>query len=120
MLKKNQQHKNIVTEKKAAEETKGGKCGYCSPWKNHLERFEDQNLPPAPGTEKGEIQQSFIVLLIGGFCNGEESGFNKSSLQTERDLPPCRGRLSNLWQILGDVLVLMERNIGAKMSNEKL
>lgn len=31
--------------------------------------------------------------------------FNKPSLQTEKDLPPCRDKLSNLWQIFGDVVV---------------
>ena len=53
MLKqpKRKKKENLVTEKKAAEETEDDKCGYCSSWKNHLERFEDRNLPQAPGTE---------------------------------------------------------------------
>lgn len=76
--------------------------------------------------ERKPYVQNFTMLLTGGFCNGEESGFNQllwdePSFQSEKSLPPRRGRLVKpLANFRWWCCVRMERNTGVKMNKAKL
>lgn len=55
----------LVTEKKAAEKTKGDKCER-SLCKSSLQSFEGRNQPQALGTEKGKTLCSDFAVCPAG------------------------------------------------------